>query len=132
MRKIKNSTGRKIPLNNFKDQYKRIQKKIDKKVKEVLSSGWYILGNEVKNFERNISKYIGVKYVIGVASGTDALTIACKILDLKPSDGVIVPANVYPSVFGIHNSGVKVQLADVDESTLNLTLNSLKIGRAHV
>jgi len=115
-----------IPLVDFKAEYKEIRKDVDIAISRVLGSGWYILGSEVANFEKEIAKYIGVKYAVGVASGTDALTLAVKSLDLKPKDKVLVPANVYPTIFGVCLSGVQIALCDVDPKSLNVTLDTIK------
>ena len=54
-----------------------------------MNSNSYILGNEVKKFEKNFSKYLGVKYSLGVSNGTDALILALKAIDIKQGDEVI-------------------------------------------
>ena len=56
---------------------------IHKKISDVLNSNSYILGNEVKKFEKNFSKYLGIKYSLGVSNGTDALILALKAIDIK-------------------------------------------------
>ncbi len=126
MKKIKKITGNKVSFINLNRQYLKIQKKIDRSVKRVLLSGQYLLGKELEAFEKNLANYIGLKYAAGLGSGTDALTIACKVLDLKQRDGIIIPANVYPSAFGISRSGVKIQLADVDSKSLNINLENIQ------
>lgn len=126
MKNIKNTIGKKISLFNLKSEYLSIKSHIDKAISKVLLSGSYILSTEVENFEKELASYIGTKYCIGVASGTDALTLALKSLNLKEGDGVIVPTNVYPSIFGVALSGVKLQLCDVDPDTLNLSVKSLE------
>lgn len=114
-----------IPANNFVKEYKSIKKDIDTSISRVLNSGWFILGEEGKNFEREFAKFIGAKYCIGVASGTDALTFAIKALGLKADDEVLVPVNVYPSIFGIFHAGVRIRLVDVDPNTLNISPEAL-------
>ena len=118
------------PLKNinfidFKAEYKEISKDIEESLKRVFNSGYYILGREVSSFEKKISSYIGKKYAIAVASGTDALTLAIKALRLEKADSVLMPANVYPSVFGCALSGVKVRLCDVDPDSLNINLETV-------
>src|SRR5918912_695046 len=58
----------------------------------VVRSGRYILGPEVEAFERELADYLGVRHVVGVANGTDALTIALRSLGVRPGDDVVVPA----------------------------------------
>lgn len=109
-----------IPLFDLSRQYKSVKDELDRTVKKVLISGQYILGNEVKSFEEEFAKYLRVKYAIGVASGTDALKIAIKSLGLTKDNEVILPANVYPTAFGVAESGVKIKLVDVDLETYNI------------
>ena len=71
---------------NPKAQYQKYKKEINKSINRVLESGNYILGNEVKLFERDFSKYIGLKYSIAVNSGTDALHIALIACGIKHND----------------------------------------------
>ena len=100
---------RKVPFVNLPKQYKEIGKEVNIAIEKVLKNGRYILGSEVEKLESELSKFIGTKYAIGVASGTDALTIALKSLDLGKGDDVVVPANAYPTAFGVSLSGAKVK-----------------------
>jgi dTDP-4-amino-4,6-dideoxygalactose transaminase len=61
----------------------------------VLDSGWYIMGEELAQFEREYAAYCGAAHCVGVANGLDALTLALRALDIGPGDEVIVPANTY-------------------------------------
>lgn len=79
----------KIPLMNLARQYQSLKPQIDKTVLDVLASGRYIMGPSVKAFEQEFAAYIGVKYAISVANGTDALEIALKSCQVKQSDEVI-------------------------------------------
>jgi len=115
-----------IPLVDFKAEYKEIRKDIDSAISRVLGSGWYILGGEVSAFEKKLAEYIGVKYALGVASGTDALTLAIKSLNLKPKDKILMPANCYPTAFGLALSGQPLALCDVDPKSLNVTLDTIE------
>lgn len=126
MKNTNNTIGRIIPLTDLSSQYNQIKEDIDLVIKNVLSSNSYILGPEVENFEKELAAYIGVNYSVGVASGTDAITIALKALGIKEGDGVVVPANVYPTSFGAALSGASLQLADVDPDSLNITLESIQ------
>lgn len=65
------------------------------KFNNVMTSGWYILGKQVQEFEQSFAEYIGVKHCIGVASGLDALILALVALDLPPQSEVLVSANAY-------------------------------------
>ena len=72
-----------IEFNNFSREYSFLKDEIDLAVNRVLSSGRYVLGKEVSNFENNFSDYIGAKYCVSVASGTDALTISLMALGIE-------------------------------------------------
>lgn len=78
------------------------KEKYDKAVQNVLESGWYITGNELKRFEENFAKYIGSKHCVGLANGLDALWIGIKLLGIGVGDEVIVQSNSYiATVMGI-------------------------------
>ena len=115
-----------IKFTDFRRHNRPLKKIINQTFQRFIESGWYILGQEVESFEKEFANYIGTKYAVGVASGTDALTLSLKTLDLGANDGVIVPTNVYPTVFGVALSGVNIQLADIDPKTLNISLQSIK------
>ena len=100
----------KILTNNLKSQYDLYKKEYEQKALEVLDSGWYILGNEVKEFEKEFSEYIGTKHCVGLASGLDALQIAFRVIGIKEGDEVIVCSNAYIAcVMGITmNNGTPI------------------------
>lgn len=114
-----------IPLVDFKAEYKEIRKDVDAAIARVLTSGWYVLGREVSNFEKKLADYVGLDYAVGVASGTDGLTLAVKSLKLNPKDKVLIPANVYPTAFGVALSGHPVALCDVDPKSLNVNIDTI-------
>ena len=78
-----------ILCSNPLAQFKSKQKLIENSVKKVLNSSNYILGQSVQKFEKNFSNFIGSRYGVGVANGTDALEIALKALDIGNGDEVI-------------------------------------------
>lgn len=95
-----------IQPNNLKRQYDLHAEEYRKKAIEVLDSGWYILGNEVKAFEQEWAQYIGTKHCVGLASGLDALWMSFRILNIGVGDEVIVCANAYIAcVMGISMNG---------------------------
>lgn len=115
-----------IKPNDLQLQYLRYREKLNEAVLRVMSSGIYLMGLELMAFEKEFSRFIKMKYVVGVGSGTDALTLAIKSLGLTGSDEVIVPANCYPTVFGVAASGVKIKLCDANEDTLNVSVETIK------
>lgn len=92
------------------------QDELERKALEVLRSGWYILGKEVSEFEREFAAYTGAKYCVGVASGLDALWITFRILGIGKGDEVIVQGNTYiASVMGITINGAVPVFTEPDE-----------------
>ena len=86
-----------IPFIDLNAQQKLIRNKIDKRIKQVLDHGQYILGPEVKELEDRLSSFTGSKYVLCCSSGTDALLLSLLGLKIKPGEGVIVPAFTFAS-----------------------------------
>lgn len=92
------------------------QQELEQKALEVLRSGWYVLGNEVKSFENEFAGYLGAKHCVGLASGLDALWIAFRILGIGKGDEVIVQGNTYiASVMGITMNGATPVFVEPDE-----------------
>lgn len=85
----------KIDLAVLKRQYLLHAEEYEAAALRALRSGWYILGEEGKAFEREFSEYTGAKYCVGLNSGLDALTLAMRALGIGTGDEVIVPANTY-------------------------------------
>lgn len=125
MKNTRNIIGN-ISLSATKYLYANLKKKIDKNITETLKEGNFILGKKNEELEQRLLNYLKVKHVLTVASGTDALTLSLKALDLKTEDEVIVPANVYPTAFGVALSGANIRLVDIDNNNLNLSLDALK------
>ena len=102
--------------NNLGRQFSLHSKEYEDKAVEVLRSGWYILGKEVEEFEKEWAEYIGSKYCVGLASGLDALWISFRLLDIKEGDEVIVCANAYIAcVMGITMNGATPIFVEPDE-----------------
>ncbi len=88
-------------------------------VLKVLRSGWYILGPELEAFEASFAEYLGVKHCIGLNSGTDALILAVRSLNIGEGDEVIVPAGTYiASVLGVTENGATPVYCDCEPDTL--------------
>ena len=88
---------------------------------EVLDSGWYILGNRVKEFEKEFAQYCGAAHCVGVANGLDAMILALKAMGLQQGDEVIVPSNTYiATILAIINNGQRPVLAEPDIRTYNI------------
>ncbi len=93
----------------------------------VISSGWYVLGNEVAQFERAFADYCGAAQCIGVANGTDALEIALRAVNVGPGDKVVTVANagMYATV-AINACAAEPVFVDVDASNMNMSVTALK------
>lgn len=92
----------KINANVLDRQYLAYKDEYEKKVCEVLSKGWYVLGPEVSAFEKEFAEYCGAEYCVGLASGLDALILAVRALGIKKGDEVLVQGNTYiATVMGI-------------------------------
>lgn len=92
------------------------QKEFEEKALSVLRSGWYVLGNEVRQFENEFAAYTGAKHCVGLASGLDALWIAFRVLGIGNGDEVIVQGNTYiASVMGITINGATPVFVEPDE-----------------
>lgn len=105
----------KIPICNLTRQYRHIEAEINNAVLSTLRQGIFTLGPEVSAFENEFAAWVDMKFAIGVGSGTDALTLALKAIDVGPKDDVIVPANSYPSAFGLSLTGARLRMTDVGE-----------------
>jgi dTDP-4-amino-4,6-dideoxygalactose transaminase len=84
-----------IPFLDMKAPYEELREEIDAAVSQVLSSGWYILGQEVEAFEQAFADYCGAGHCVGLANGLDALHLALRAMDVGAGDEVIVPSNTY-------------------------------------
>lgn len=116
-----------IPLVNIVRQDQKLQPLINTAIKKILKKGDFILGEEVEKFEKDFAEYCSVKYSAGVASGTDAILIALKALDIKSGDEVIVPANTFIStVLPILYIGAKPVLVDIDERIYNINPQEIR------
>ena len=110
-----------IPIFDSKRQYAQIGADIEKNVCEVLRSGSYILGQNTKALEQELADYIGVKYTVGLNSGTDALHIALRALDIGKGDEVITTAFTFVATAeAIGIVGAKPVFVDIDADTFNI------------
>ncbi|WP_061249403.1 DegT/DnrJ/EryC1/StrS family aminotransferase [Leptospira alstonii] len=88
---------------------------------KVIESGWYVLGQEVSNFENQFTQYNGNRHCIGVGNGLDALILSLKALNLEEGSEIIVPSNTYiASILAILHAGLKPILVEPDIKTYNI------------
>ena len=107
-----------IPFVDLSTQYDAIKSKIDYAINKVLNKGEFILGEDLKIFEKSFAFYCNTKFCIGVSSGTQALHLALKAMGISKGDGIIISANTYVSTaFGISYKGAKPVLVDINLET---------------
>lgn len=107
-----------LDLKKVNEQYR---KEIDEAIKNVLDSGWYLLGENCKRFEENFAKYCGVNHCISCANGLDALHLIINAYGFGPKDEIIVPANTYiASILAITRNGCTPILVEPDIKTYNI------------
>lgn len=120
-----------IEFLNLKEITRRDKESLMVSFENVLDSGWFILGEKVKTFEKEFADYCGVKNCIGVANGLDALILILegyKELGLmKEGDEVIVPSNTYiASILAVSKAGLKPVLVEPDINTYNIDENLIE------
>jgi aminotransferase EvaB len=110
-------------LREYEDEKNEIHEAIEK----VLTSGWLILGQQVKEFESSFAAYCGVAYGVGVNSGTDALFLALKALGVGSGDEVITVSNTaVPTVSAIVSTGATPRFVDIDPRTYLMDTDMLE------
>lgn len=110
-----------IPLADPACQYRELKDDIDRAVLGCLQGGAYILGEEVEAFEREFAAFLGVRHTVGMASGTDALTLALKALDIGRGDEVITtPFTYFATVQSILAVGACPVFCDIEWETLGM------------
>lgn len=107
-----------LDLHKVNEKYR---KEIDEKIKNVLDSGWYLLGKQDEQFEQHFAQYCGSKYCVGVGNGLEALTLIIKAYGFGKGDEIIVPANTYiASILSISYNGCTPVLVEPDITTYNI------------
>jgi dTDP-4-amino-4,6-dideoxygalactose transaminase len=116
-----------IPFIDLTRQYKRIEEEILAATKKVYEKGRFILGEEVSAFEEEFSRYCGIRFGVGVNSGTDALQLALKAAEIGEGDEVITVANSFiATALAISQTGAKPLFTDIDPETYTMDPNALE------
>lgn len=104
-----------INPNQLDRGYQKYKTEYDKAAIETLESGWYIMGSRLDKFEKEFADFTETRYCVGLNSGTDALILAIRALEIGPGDEVIVPANTYiATVLAITENGAKPVFVEPD------------------
>lgn len=118
---------KKIQMVDLQTQYQQIKQDIDNGIQQVLDSAAFVKGQVVTDFQNELAAYLGVKHVIAVGNGTDALQIALMSLGLKPGDEVITPTFTFIATAEVAAlMGYKPVVADVDWETMNIDPESVR------
>lgn len=116
-----------IPFFELSRQYSIVKDEVEKAVIEVMRSTRYIEGTAVKEFEKNIAEYVGVKHAITCGNGTDALRIALQAVGIKPGDEVITSSfSFFATPEAIAQIGAVPVFADIDKETFNIDAASIR------
>jgi dTDP-4-amino-4,6-dideoxygalactose transaminase len=116
-----------VPLLDLSRQYTTTESAIRERMDQVIGRQAFILGAAVQSFEEAVAEALGVRHAIGVASGTDALLLPLKALDLEPGDEVIAPSFTFFATAGaIHNAGGRPVFVDIEPDTFNLDVAAVE------
>jgi dTDP-4-amino-4,6-dideoxygalactose transaminase len=119
-----------IPFFDYRPAYREIQGEIDEALARVLASGRVILGPEVGAFEEEIARFLSARHAVAVASGTDALTVALRALEVGEGDEVLTVANAgVPAVAAIRAAGARPRFVDVRPDSLLMDPGALEAAR---
>ncbi|MBR2401337.1 MAG: DegT/DnrJ/EryC1/StrS family aminotransferase [Lachnospiraceae bacterium] len=117
----------KVPFFDVKRQYEIIKEDVEEAVVAVMRSGQYIEGPAVKELEKEMASYLGVKHVISCANGTDSLCIALKACGVRPGDEVITTAfSFFATAEAISGVGAVPVFADIDEKNFNIDVKDVE------
>jgi dTDP-4-amino-4,6-dideoxygalactose transaminase len=117
-----------VPFLDLTRQYQGIKDEILSATQRVYEKGRFILGEEVSAFEKEFSHYCGVRYGVGVGSGTDALYLALKTVGIGEGDEVVTVANSFiATALAISFAGAKPLFVDIDPKTYTMDPNSLEL-----
>ncbi|MFN8670612.1 MAG: DegT/DnrJ/EryC1/StrS family aminotransferase [Candidatus Sericytochromatia bacterium] len=116
-----------IDFENLKKTNETFFEEFKDSFSQTLDSGWFILGNNLLNFEKKFAEYNNSTYCLGVASGLDAIFLSLKSLDLNDGDEIIVPSNTFiATIIAIVNSNLKPILVEPDLKTYNIDVNKIE------
>ena len=116
-----------VPFVDLTAQYEQIRAEVDQAISSVLHSSAFILGRDVKLFEEEFAAYCQAEWGVGVDSGTSALELALRALEIGPGDEVIIPANTFvATAFAVLYTGATPVLVETDPKTLNLDVSRIE------
>ncbi|HEX2189041.1 MAG TPA: DegT/DnrJ/EryC1/StrS family aminotransferase [Longimicrobiaceae bacterium] len=114
-------TSMQVPLLDLTGQYRGIADAVQEAVRGVIEEQRFILGPVVDRFEAEVAEYLGVEHAVGCASGTDALLLGLRALDVERGDEVVTsPFTFFATAGAIHNVGARPVFADIEPAAFNL------------
>lgn len=123
-----NVKGVRMEFRDLKKQYQTLKVDIDRAISEVLDSSQFIMGKQVKKLEEELAEYVGRKYCITCANGTDALSLSISALGIGKGDAVFVPDFTFFSTAEIvEYAGATPVFVDVERDTYNISADNLRI-----
>src|SRR5436309_13515807 len=110
-----------VPFLDMAAQFAALKGELLPVIEQTLAKGHYVLGPNVAAFEQEIAAFTGTRFGIGVNSGSDALTLSLRALEIAPGDEVITsPFTYIAPAEAIHQMGARIVFADIDSRTFNL------------
>jgi len=108
-----------IPLVDLQIQHRQIELEVKEAFERIMTSGAFVLGPDVVEFEKRFAAYCGVPHCVGVANGTDALELALRALGVGPGDEVVLPANTFiATALAVARAGASPVLVDARDGDL--------------
>ena len=119
-----------VPIVDLRAQYHSIQPEVDSAIARVVASTQFIGGEECRLFEQEFAAYCGARHAIGVANGTDALTVALRAYGIGPGDEVVTVANTFIATGeAILLNGARPVFVDVEAASLDR--KSTRLNSSH-
>lgn len=116
-----------VPPLDLKRQYEPLAKEITATFERIFYSGNFVLGPDVSALEQELASYLSAKKTVGVNSGTEALWLALKAINIQPGDKVLTsPFTFFATVSAICNAGATPVFADIDPDTFNIDPEQVK------
>jgi dTDP-4-amino-4,6-dideoxygalactose transaminase len=110
-----------VPFLDLRRQYESIRPEVERRLTAILETQGFVLGPNGRELEEAIRDHLKVEHAVGVASGTDAILLSLRALDLTPGDGVLTTSFTFFATAGaIHNAGGRPFFADIRPDTFNL------------
>jgi len=117
----------KVSFLDLRAGYLELEDEIKEATERVLSSGWYILGNEVEEFEQKFASYCGASHCVGVGNGLDALILSLRVLGVGSGDEVLVPSNTYVATWlAVSHCGAKPVPVEPNRDTYNIDVDLIE------